>query len=429
MNQGSGKSTIVQLIERLYDPESGSIELSGLDIKDIQISHLRRNISYVGQEPVLFTGTIRENLDLARENVTEEDIIDALKKANAYEFVMKLEKKIDTFVGTGGTQLSGGQKQRIAIARAILRNASILLLDEATSALDRRNEKTIQETLDRISEGLTTIIIAHRLSTVKNADNIIVMNNGVIEEIGSHEELVTKHGLYYKLQLGQLNLEDIQKAEGTVDANANNNQLDLGNDESEEEPINGEENGLMNTQDNLTNDLKKLPSLGKRKSSRKSIKDEIEVVTDDKKDSKGALKKYSGRQALARLFTFSKPEIPLFIASLLVSALIGAAAPCIAILTSDILFVILQPQRGDFQEKADLYSLMFLVVAILIFFLYLFQFWFFAILAETLTNRLRILVFNKFLRMNMAWHDRTENSAGILTTTLSTDRDECECHD
>ena len=414
---GSGKSTIVQLIERLYDPASGLIELNDINLKDINLQYLRKNISYVGQEPVLFTGTIRDNLELARDNVTEEDIVDALKKANAYDFVMKLEKKIDTFVGTGGIQLSGGQKQRIAIARAILRNAKILLLDEATSALDRKNERTIQETLDKISEGLTTVIIAHRLSTVKNADNIVVLNNGVIEETGTHENLINKQGLYYKLQLGQLNLEEIQKTQG------NNPKVKApnaeGDNEEEEEDSAEEEDEIKKEGDEAqASEPLKNPSLVKRKSKSGINSNAAEPIKEDPEASK---KKPSGRQALFRLFTFSKPEIPLFIASLVVSALIGAAAPAVAILISDILFVILDPSKEDFQEKADLYSLMFLVVAFLMFFLYLFQFWFFAVLAESLTNRLRVLVFNKFLRMNIAWHDRTENSSGILSTTLSTD--------
>ena len=412
---GSGKSTIVQLIERLYDPNSGTIEFGGHDLKTINLKWLRKNISYVGQEPVLFTGTIRENLSLARENVTEDEMIEALKKANAHDFVMKLEKKLDTFVGVGGIQLSGGQKQRVAIARAILRNTQILLLDEATSALDRKNEKTIQATLDKISVGFTTIIIAHRLSTVRNADKIIVLNNGIVEEIGTHSELVSKQGLYYKLQLGQLNGEDLQKEEVQSEKTENNE-----NSESNENEDDTEETEKINNGD-VENEV-----------HRKSIKPEsnqIDISTQSNQEVKSGQevskktqpKKINPKQALVRLFTFSKPERPRFFLSLIFSIIIGAISPIMSILISNVLFVLLNPTRPDFEQQANMYSLAFLILAFLAFFLYTLQFWNFAVLSESLTNRLRTLVFKKYLRMQMAWHDHADNSAGILTSALATD--------
>jgi len=392
----------------LYDPNSGSIRLDGTDVRDLNLKWLRQNISYVGQEPVLFTGTIRENLALGKDQVEEAEMIDALKKANAYDFVMKLEKKIDTYVGVGGIQLSGGQKQRIAIARAILRNTKILLLDEATSALDRKNEKTIQETLDRISVGLTTIIIAHRLSTVRNADNIIVLSNGVIAETGTHTELVNKQGLYYKLQANQLGGDDLllngagKVGDKTIEA------------EEDESPTHIEESTQQEVQPNFENP----PALAKAASNKvASVVDKQSVV--DKKAEEAP--KVSTKQALFRLFTFSKPERCLFIGSLIVSLLMGAIAPSIAILISDVLFVLLDPSKPDFKPQANRYSLYFLILAFVVFILYALQFWFFAILAESLTNRLRGLVFKKYLKMQMAWHDRTENASGILTSALSTD--------
>ena len=151
-------------------------------------------MGYVGQEPVLFATTIRENLYYGRTGATEEEIWDALRRSNAYDFVQKLPQKLDTQVGSGGNQFSGGQKQRLAIARAILKNPPILLLDEATSALDRISEKAIQKTLDEISHGRTTITIAHRLQTIQNADKIIVIDKGVIVEEGTHDELIRAGG-------------------------------------------------------------------------------------------------------------------------------------------------------------------------------------------------------------------------------------------
>lgn len=201
---GCGKSTTIQMIERYYDPTNGDVLIDGKNIKDYNMTSLRKFIGYVGQEPVLFATTIRENLLIAKPTASEEEIIEALKKANAYGFIELLEKKLDTFVGSGGSQLSGGQKQRISIARSILQDPTILLLDEATSALDHRNEREIQETLDKFSKNRTTVTIAHRLSTVINSDIIFVFDKGLVVEQGSHEELIKKNGIYTKLVTIQL---------------------------------------------------------------------------------------------------------------------------------------------------------------------------------------------------------------------------------
>lgn len=160
---------------------------------------LRSHIGMVGQEPVLFATSIRENLLYGNPNASVEEMIAALTRVNAWDFISKMEKGLETYVGIGGSQLSGGQKQRIAIARAILKKPQILLLDEATSALDRTNEKLIQETLDEVSKGITTIVIAHRLSTVQNADLIYVIDKGAVVEQGTHNELIARHGKYEQL--------------------------------------------------------------------------------------------------------------------------------------------------------------------------------------------------------------------------------------
>ncbi|XP_078199083.1 phosphatidylcholine translocator ABCB4 isoform X4 [Callithrix jacchus] len=198
-SSGCGKSTMVQLIQRLYDPDEGTINIDGQDIRNFNVSYLREIIGVVSQEPVLFSTTIAENIRYGRGNVTMDEIKKAVKEANAYEFIMKLPQKFDTLVGERGAQLSGGQKQRIAIARALVRNPKILLLDEATSALDTESEAEVQAALDKAREGRTTIVIAHRLSTVRNADVIVGFEDGVIVEQGSHSELMKKEGVYFKL--------------------------------------------------------------------------------------------------------------------------------------------------------------------------------------------------------------------------------------
>uniref|UniRef100_A0A672U8N1 ATP binding cassette subfamily B member 1 n=1 Tax=Strigops habroptila TaxID=2489341 RepID=A0A672U8N1_STRHB len=196
---GCGKSTTVQLIQRFYDPKEGRVTIDGQDIRGLNVRYLREIIGVVNQEPVLFATTIAENIRYGREDVTMEEIEKATKEANAYDFIMKLPNKFETVVGERGAQLSGGQKQRIAIARALVRNPKILLLDEATSALDTESEAVVQAALDKAREGRTTVIVAHRLSTVRNADLIAVFEGGVITEQGNHFKLLEKKGIYYKL--------------------------------------------------------------------------------------------------------------------------------------------------------------------------------------------------------------------------------------
>ncbi|XP_031794384.1 ATP-dependent translocase ABCB1-like [Sarcophilus harrisii] len=215
-NSGCGKSTTIQLIQRLYDPTEGMVTIDGQDIRTLNVRYLREITGVVSQEPVLFATTIAENIRYGREDVTMEEIEKAVKEANAYDFIMKLPHKFDTLVGERGAQLSGGQKQRIAIARALVRNPKILLLDEATSALDTESEAVVQVALDKAREGRTTIVIAHRLSTVRNADIIAGFEGGVIVEQGNHDELMKQEGVYFKLVTMQTTGNQIE-SEGDSD--------------------------------------------------------------------------------------------------------------------------------------------------------------------------------------------------------------------
>jgi len=200
---GSGKSTSVQLLERYYNKKSGQILIDGRDIEDYNIKWLRSQIGLVSQEPTLFDASVAKNIAISTPDATQEDIEKAAKLANAHDFIMKLSNGYDTSTGERGLQLSGGQKQRICIARALMKNPKILLLDEATSALDNQSEKIVQAALESASSGRTTLVIAHRLTTVKNADLIIVLEKGIIIEQGTHEELMNKKKYYYNLVKNQ----------------------------------------------------------------------------------------------------------------------------------------------------------------------------------------------------------------------------------
>ncbi len=196
---GAGKSTIADLVPRFYDPTQGKITADGVDLRDYDVTTLREYMGIVSQETYLFNNSVRYNIAYGIPDATDEDIINAAKRANAYEFIGKLPEGLDTQLGDRGVRLSGGQRQRIAIARALLRNPSILILDEATSALDTVSEKLVQEAIDELCLDRTTIVIAHRLSTVQKADQIVVLNRGEVVEVGTHRELLEKKGYYSRL--------------------------------------------------------------------------------------------------------------------------------------------------------------------------------------------------------------------------------------
>ncbi len=193
---GSGKTTICSLIARFYDPQSGSISVGGHNLKEFTCDSLLSNISMVFQNVYLFNDTIRANICFGKPDATEDEMIEAAKKARCHDFITALPNGYDTIVGEGGGTLSGGEKQRISIARAILKNAPIIILDEATASIDPENEHLIQQAISELTHGKTIITIAHRLATVQNADRILVVDNGEIAECGTHSELIQKDGLY-----------------------------------------------------------------------------------------------------------------------------------------------------------------------------------------------------------------------------------------
>jgi len=206
-SSGSGKSTLASLALRFYEPNAGEYIIDGINSTDYELTGLRDQMAIVPQDVLLFGGTIKENILYGKPNATEQEVIEAAKQANAFDFIMSFPDKFETLVGDRGIQLSGGQRQRVAIARAVLKNPSILILDEATSSLDSESERLVQEALDKLMIGRTSIVIAHRLSTIRNADKIIVLQKGEVLEIGSHQELMNNEsGLYHKLSRLQFDL-------------------------------------------------------------------------------------------------------------------------------------------------------------------------------------------------------------------------------
>jgi subfamily B ATP-binding cassette protein MsbA len=196
---GAGKSTVANLLPRFYDPLEGVLRIDGVDIKSVTIRSLREQIAMVPQDTILFNATIYENILYGRLDATRAEVVAAAKAANADDFIRQMPEGYETQIGERGCQLSGGQRQRIAIARAILKNPRILILDEATSALDAESERLVQDALDRLMVGRTTLIVAHRLSTIQRADTILVLEKGQMKEYGRHEELLCAGGLYCKL--------------------------------------------------------------------------------------------------------------------------------------------------------------------------------------------------------------------------------------
>uniref|UniRef100_A0A2K6S1K2 ATP binding cassette subfamily B member 4 n=1 Tax=Saimiri boliviensis boliviensis TaxID=39432 RepID=A0A2K6S1K2_SAIBB len=391
-NSGCGKSTTVQLIQRLYDPTEGMVSVDGQDIRTINVRFLREIIGVVSQEPVLFATTIAENIRYGRENVTMDEIEKAVKEANAYDFIMKLPHKFDTLVGERGAQLSGGQKQRIAIARALVRNPKILLLDEATSALDTESEAEVQAALDKAREGRTTIVIAHRLSTVRNADVIAGFEDGVIVEQGSHSELMKKEGVYFKLVNMQTSGSQIQSEEFEL------------NDEKAATGMapNGWKSRLFrhSTQKNLKNSR---------------IGQNILDVEID------GLEANVPPVSFLKVLKLNKTEWPYFVVGTVCAITNGGLQPAFSVIFSEMIAIFGPGDDAVKQQKCNMFSLLFLCLGIISFFTFFLQGFTFGKAGEILTTRLRSMAFKAMLRQDISWFDDHKNSTGALSTRLATD--------
>ncbi|KAM4557786.1 bile salt export pump [Odontesthes bonariensis] len=411
---GSGKSTTIQLFQRFYDPKEGMVCLDGHDIRTLNIQWLRSLIGIVEQEPVLFATTIAENMRYGRPGVTMEDIIQAAKEANAYDFIMDLPQKFDTLVGEGGGQMSGGQKQRIAIARALIRNPKILLLDMATSALDNESEAIVQKALDNVRTGRTTISIAHRLSTIRNADVIVGFEHGQAVERGKHNELLERQGVYFTLVTLQ----------NQGSSNTANDVISEAFDEDIDLKVGGFRRGScrsskrtsarLRSQSKLSNDFVPDGISGSLK-----ILPNVEITpTNELEDDAD---EHEEPAPVARILKYNQPEWPYMLLGSLGAAVNGSINPIYAVLFSQILGTFAIPDLNEQRKQINGICLLFCIVAVISFFSQFMQGYAFAKSGELLTRRLRKVGFQAMLRQEIGWFDDPRNSPGALTTRLATD--------
>ncbi|KAJ0989561.1 hypothetical protein J5N97_007917 [Dioscorea zingiberensis] len=360
---GSGKSTVIALLQRFYNPIDGDIFVDGVSIKKLQLKWLRSQMGLVSQEPALFATSIKENILFGKEDASMDEVVAAAKASNAHNFISQLPLGYDTQVGERGVQMSGGQKQRIAIARALLKSPKILLLDEATSALDSESERIVQEALDNASVGRTTIVIAHRLSTVRNSDIIAVVQAGHIIETGSHDELIQNHnGLYF-------NLVHLQQSSSKTD---------------------GTENLAMST-GGKEEDQQEMP---KTKASAPSFH---------------------------RLLLMNSPEWKQGMLASLCAIVFGGVQPLYAYAMGSLISVYFLKDYKEMRHKISMYSLIFFSLSLLSLFLNVVQHYNFGAMGEYLTKRVRERMLSKMLTFEVGWFDQDENSTGALCSRLADD--------
>nr|XP_043636161.1 ABC transporter B family member 11-like [Erigeron canadensis] len=393
---GSGKSTVISLIERFYDPQGGEVLIDAINIKDYQLRWLRGKIALVSQEPVLFSSTIKDNIAYGKDGATLEEIEAAAKIANATNFIKKFPQGLDTMVGSHGSHMSGGQKQRIAIARAILKDPKILLLDEATSALDAESERIVQEALDRIMINRTTIIVAHRLSTIKNSDVIAVIHHGKIVEKGSHFELL--EGAYSQLlQLQELNNYSERK----------------GGDQDSPEII---VTSGRYTSDH-SNSILRQESSNISKSTRLSFSiNGIEVPRHDKQ----TVTYTAPNVSLLRLVYMNKPEILVLLLGSVAAVISGIILPIYGYLISVIVKTFFKPAHV-LRKDSEFWALMLFILGLAYFIATPVRTYCFGVAGCKLIRRIRLQCFEKVLQMEISWFDKTENSSGMIGAKLSAD--------
>ncbi|KAL8504447.1 hypothetical protein ACS0TY_015858 [Phlomoides rotata] len=403
---GSGKSTVVSLIERFYDPSSGQVMLDGHDIRTLKLRWVRQQMGLVSQEPALFATTIKENILLGRPDASMVEIEEASRVANAHSFIVKLPDGYDTQVGERGVQLSGGQKQRIAIARAMLKNPAILLLDEATSALDSESEKLVQEALDRFMIGRTTLVIAHRLSTIRKADLVAVLQQGSIYEMGSHDELFAKgdNGVYAKLIKMQ---EAAHEAALTSSRKSSARPSSARNSVSS--PI-------------ITRNSSYGRSPYSRRLSDFSTSDlslSIDATYPSYRHEKLAFKEQAS--SFWRLAKMNSPEWAYALVGSIGSVICGSLSAFFAYVLSAVLSIYYNPDDAYMIKQIAKYCYLLIGVSSAALIFNTLQHFFWDVVGENLTKRVREKMLAAVLKNEMAWFDQEENESSRVAARLALD--------
>ncbi|CAM8988079.1 unnamed protein product [Rhodiola kirilowii] len=421
---GSGKSTVISLVERFYDPERGEVLIDGINLKQLQLKWIRQKIGLVSQEPVLFGTTIKENIAYGKDGATDEEIRTAITLANAAKFIDKLPQGLDTMVGEHGTQLSGGQKQRIAIARAILKNPRILLLDEATSALDAESERIVQDALSNIMSNRTTLVVAHRLTTIQDADLIAVVHQGKIVEKGTHAELIKDpEGAYSQLlQLQQGRGTDPHGYDEKSLDKADSLELDrMGRSKSQRSSI-----GILISRNSSSSRHSShlsygLPGPINIQEIEQGLDHSHSRGEDDAKD--GKLHKYSKmKQDIStwRLAHLNKPELPVILLGCVGATVHGLVFPAFGLLISTVIKIFYQPPH-ILRKDSRTWTIVFIVLGCIVFIAVPFQNYFFGVAGGKLIQRIRALCFRKIVHQEISWFDEPANSSGAVGARLSTD--------
>ncbi|KAI5665259.1 hypothetical protein M9H77_24582 [Catharanthus roseus] len=405
-SSGSGKSTVVSLIERFYDPSSGQVLLDGHDIKTLKLRWLRQQIGLVSQEPALFATTIKENILLGRPDASMVEIEEAARVANAHSFIVKLPDGYDTQVGERGLQLSGGQKQRIAIARAMLKNPAILLLDEATSALDSESEKLVQEALDRFMIGRTTLVIAHRLSTIRKADLVAVLQQGSVTEIGTHDELISKgeNGIYAKL---------IKMQEAAHETALNNARKSSARPSSARNSVSSPI-------------IARNSSYGRSPYSRRlsdfSTSDfslSLDAAYPNYRHEKLAFKEQAS--SFWRLAKMNAPEWPYALVGSIGSVICGSLSAFFAYVLSAVLSVYYSPNHQYMIREIAKYCYLLIGLSSAALIFNTLQHFFWDVVGENLTKRVREKMLAAVIKNEMAWFDQEENESSRIAARLALD--------
>ncbi|XP_074269732.1 ABC transporter B family member 9-like isoform X2 [Silene latifolia] len=414
---GSGKSTVISLVERFYDPESGVVLIDGVDLKKYRLSWIRQMIGLVSQEPVLFTTTIKDNIAYGKEGATDQEIRSAIQLANAAKFIDKLPKGLDTMVGDRGTQLSGGQKQRIAIARAILKNPRILLLDEATSALDAESERIVQDALDRIMTNRTTVIVAHRLTTIKNADLIAVVHQGKIVEKGRHDQLISDpEGGYSQL----VRLQEGAKEKESVYMDSISDTEKTGSRSSSQKLHirRSESRGSSSSRRSISISFSEVGPVNIRETTAREDLDDYEHknqsdIFEEKEEDKRNV-------SMRRLACLNKPEIPILLLGSLAASIHGVIFPLFGLMMSSVIKTLYEPPHL-LHEHTRKWALIYICIGIMSIIAIPFQNFLFGVAGGNLIRRIRFLCFEKIVYQEVKWFDHPANSSGAIGARLSTD--------